>query len=82
MESRPSHNKEEPQFEIILKLDIARDNLVSLLKLMKQSTALNRVTVTSATNFVGDIPGNVHLSPLFGQRESNEIETNFCVISI
>jgi hypothetical protein len=40
-----------------LKLDIARENLVSLLKLLKQSTSLSRVTVASATNFVAEIPG-------------------------
>ncbi|KAI9558336.1 hypothetical protein GHT06_015089 [Daphnia sinensis] len=56
VESRLSHNKDEHQFEVILKLDIARDNLISLLKLLKQSTSLSRVTVASATNFVGDIP--------------------------
>jgi len=58
VESRPSQNLGESQFEVILKLDIARENLVSLLKLLKQSTSLSRVTVASATNFVAEIPGN------------------------
>ncbi|XP_046459757.1 tyrosine 3-monooxygenase-like [Daphnia pulex] len=56
VESRPSQNLDESQFEVILKLDIARENLVSLLKLLKQSTSLSRVTVASATNFVAEIP--------------------------
>lgn len=59
VESRPSQNLDESQFEVILKLDIARENLVSLLKLLKQSTSLSRVTVASATNFVGEIPGRI-----------------------
>lgn len=58
VESRPSNNLDDTQFEVILKLDIARENLISLLKLMKQSTSLSRVTVASATNFVGEIPGS------------------------
>ena len=55
MESRPSQNVDDCQFEVILKLDIARDNFMALVKLMKQSTSLGRITV-SATNYV-EIPG-------------------------
>lgn len=61
LESRPSHDTAETQFEIIMKLDIARDNLVSLLKLMKQSPSLHRVIVTSATNFVRELPGKINV---------------------
>ena len=60
VESRPSHNQEESQFEVIIKLEINRENLISLLKLLKQSAALTRVTVASASNPVAEIPGDVN----------------------
>jgi len=57
IESRRSQNQEESQFEVIIKLNISRDNLTSMLKLMKQSSSLTRVTVASAANPVAEMPG-------------------------
>lgn len=57
IESRRSQNQEESQFEVIIKLNISRENLTSMLKLMKQSSSLTRVTVASASNPVAEMPG-------------------------
>ena len=55
VESRAVKNDECDNFEVILQMQIFRENLISRMKLLKQSVSLNKVYVGSSSS----IPANV-----------------------
>jgi len=58
IESRVAKNDESDNFEVILQMQILRENLISLVKLLKQSVSLNKVFVSSSSS----IPANVGIN--------------------